>query len=666
MAALAQIAAVAMAPDASWAVTVARNGTVRTLGTGIDQRTIRRAVAIDGGAPVAVALSGNRLRVLSAAQGTIRLGEHVRGALPRQDSFTAPTRVTALALSPSGRLAAVACDDRTLRCLDVGSGEFSLPLASGTLTVRAVAVASDQGPVVAAFTDGSVCRYDLATGTSDLVGVRRGIRLVAITPDGTVVITPVAGTLLRWEPSHKGLPGGREFDLDVAAVAVDGTGDKVLAATANGGLLLLDFVGNPPIKFGREPAPVPPPPGGTASTEIRRTTADAPPAAAGDVTLGTATRWLGSDSGGIVDNDVRFTVYRPQALLPGVWASLLVFAHKTNLVIEPGRPPVDPSKQVEAMARAHFGRVPVPTTGEDARTGVFRGARLRVVVDLPGIRCNPPEIEFDWWEPVHQATFRLFAPPGLIGSVVRGAVRIWCGPLLIGEVSLAISITENASTAQAPAVTESAGAYRKIFPSYSHKDRAIVDGFAELARVFGDHYLQDVLALRSGERWRDRLPELIEEADIFQLFWSSNSMRSPYCRQEWEHALTLERPLFVRPLFWENPMPEDPAMGLPPAALKELDFVQLRPFQVWTGRPSDRRAVPADTDPEAMMTVTGSFELPSPYAELVVRVGPAQPLGSVAGRVPPARRSRFVRRTLVAVLITAVIIVVLVSFHVFG
>ena len=39
-----------------------------------------------------------------------------------------------------------------------------------------------------------------------------------------------------------------------------------------------------------------------------------------------------------------------------------------------------------------------------------------------------------------------------------------------------------------------------------------------------------------------RLLELIDEADIFQLFWSSNSMRSEYVRREWEHALALGRP----------------------------------------------------------------------------------------------------------------------------
>ena len=49
-----------------------------------------------------------------------------------------------------------------------------------------------------------------------------------------------------------------------------------------------------------------------------------------------------------IDDDVRFTVYRPQVLLPSVWASLLVFAHKTNLLKEPGKRPIDPNDLVEA------------------------------------------------------------------------------------------------------------------------------------------------------------------------------------------------------------------------------------------------------------------------------------------------------------------------------
>ncbi len=68
---------------------------------------------------------------------------------------------------------------------------------------------------------------------------------------------------------------------------------------------------------------------------------------------------------------------------------------------------------------------------------------------------------------------------------------------------------------------------------------------------------------------------MIREADVFQLFWSRNSMGSTNVRQEWEYALSLHRPNFVRPTYWEFPMPRDPANGLPPPALSALHFQRL-------------------------------------------------------------------------------------------
>jgi len=171
--------------------------------------------------------------------------------------------------------------------------------------------------------------------------------------------------------------------------------------------------------------------------------------------------------------------------------------------------------------------------------------------------------------------------------VVRGAVRVWRGPLILGEVSLAISIAPSLTAEPPPAVADSAARYRRIFPSYSHADGAIVNAFTEMARTFGDEYLRDVVALRAGERWRDRLPELIEEADIFQLFWSSNSMRSRYCREEWEYAVSLGRPAAAAR------SPEPPATAArspePPATQAQA-----------SGEPSMYAPGPADRDESAI------------------------------------------------------------------
>jgi len=662
---LVQIAAVTMAPDASWSVTVSADGTVRTWGTGVASRVIRQAVPIRG-QPAAVALSGDRVRVLWATGETIRLHENVSGAWPRDDDFPAPAPIRALALSPSGVLAAVAGDDG-LRILNVDTGEFGSPLSTWRRTVRAVAVASDQGPVVAAFEDGRVWRYDLAATTSEVVGSGPGIGLLAVSPDGATVIAVGAdGALLRWNRPGGASPGHRILGTAVTAIAIDGTGRKVLAGHADGTLWLHDMTGGPAVEFtaAASPPPLAPP---------ARPWWEQPAPALFPPTLGSAGPWAPAGPG-VVDDDVRFTVYRPQTLSPGVWASLLVFAHKTDLVEEPGKPPLDPNERVEAIARAHFGNTPVREAGEDAWSGLIRGTRLRITADLPGIVCNPDSAEFDWWEPVHHVVFRLRALPYLVGSVVRGAVRIWCGPLLIGEVSLAIRVTASAAAAPPPTVAESAPRYRRIFPSYSHADGAIVDGFAEIVRTFGDEYLRDVVALRSGERWRERLPELIEEADVFQLFWSSNSMRSRYCREEWEHALALGRPFFVRPFYWEDPRPEDRANGLPPAALDALEFVKVslhsarREIPVFRGADPGSTAVqPAEPSyaPPSAWPVESAAPEPAPAARPSDSGGgpsqgaPWQPVPAGGQQRPVARRGRLAVAALVLVVIVAAVLIVL-------
>ena len=428
-----------------------------------------------------------------------------------------------------------------------------------------------------------------------------GVHLVAVAPDGSAVIGAGAdGVLLRWRPPFSSETDFRGLGTDITVIAADGTGEKVLVGMTTGRLWLHDFTGGPAIEFGASFSP------GADTLPPPVLSAVVPPL---------------PSVRGAADDDVRFTVYRPQALSPEVWASLLVFAHKTDLVIRPDQAPLDPGKQVEDIARAHFGNVPVRQASGDARGVVFRGARLRVAPDLPGLVCNPAESEFDWWEPVHQAEFRLLAGLSLLGSVVRGAVRVWCGSLLLGEVSLAITITAGTSGAESPVVTESAPRYRKIFPSYSHDDREIVDAFAEAARALGDQYLQDVLALRSAERWQSRLTELIEEADIFQLFWYSNSMRSRYCREEWEHALALRRPLFVRPLYWEDPLPHDAAMGLPPTALRELEFVRVRPYPTTESTPaSSAQLRDADLGLGAATDASSAYApLPPGYGRLDAR-----------------------------------------------
>ena len=179
---------------------------------------------------------------------------------------------------------------------------------------------------------------------------------------------------------------------------------------------------------------------------------------------------------------------------------------------------------------------------------------------------NPERRIFRWQEDVHREEFRLRADPDLDGRTARGRLRVYLGMIILAEVDLALRVDATAPPATVPsppAPPDQARPYRKIFASYSHADIEVVRQFELMAQALGDDYLRDLARLRAGADWDEALLRLIDEADVFQLFWSYNSMRSPHVRREWEYAESLARPHFIRPTYWEEPLPSSEHPPLP-------------------------------------------------------------------------------------------------------
>jgi hypothetical protein len=242
--------------------------------------------------------------------------------------------------------------------------------------------------------------------------------------------------------------------------------------------------------------------------------------------------------------------------------------------------------QVEAMAAERLGtrhgeyrvaRAPTPTK-------LKRGARLTIIPNLPGFRFDPVSVTAEWLFDIQCYEFRLRAEDAQPGLAVNGYITILEGPVLRGEIPMAIFV---GTTHQPPAGSEhftraDVRAYRDTFPSYSRKDEHVVHACETVVEAGGDRFLRDVRKLRSGEEWEPRLLELIDQADVFQLFWSRNAAESPQVEREWRHALTLrpERPNFIRPVYW-SPKP----YPIPPE-LQPINLGRLYPEILGLGRPS--------------------------------------------------------------------------------
>lgn len=196
-----------------------------------------------------------------------------------------------------------------------------------------------------------------------------------------------------------------------------------------------------------------------------------------------------------------------------------------------------------------------------------KGTTLTVMPDIPGVQCNPPSYRFRWLEDWHLAEFRVKADTGIRTDAIRGVVRIYLESLLVAEIEVtaqkeAIPVMAFAAASPQPQQKETHATgkvYRKIFVSYAHKDTPVVEQLEKAYRALGDDYLRDVKKLRSGEVWSEALEQMIADADLFQLCWSDHAKGSRYVEQEWRSALKRSDKSFIRPVYWEKPMPALPA-----------------------------------------------------------------------------------------------------------
>jgi hypothetical protein len=275
----------------------------------------------------------------------------------------------------------------------------------------------------------------------------------------------------------------------------------------------------------------------------------------------------------LLDEDVEFTVARPPRLLAERWETLLVLAHHGEPFVAADGRTVDQVAQVRARVAGLFGADPVRTTTEGSSLVLPRGARLVIVPELPHhVECHPRQADLVWTGEVAEARFFLRARATAAGTTAEGWLRVFCGPVVIAETRLELPIHRDGQAGETPRPSP-IPRYRRIFPCFDRGDAAVVEGVAAVAEALGDDYLDRVVTAQQEDAPTGWLLPLIDEADVFQLFWSSRSMVSPACREQWEHALAAPKDGFVVPLYWEQPFPR--AEGLPPRALADLEFRRL-------------------------------------------------------------------------------------------
>lgn len=185
--------------------------------------------------------------VLSGAvDNTLRLWDITSGMTTRVFTGHAE-RINAVAVSPDGTTGLSASSDDTLILWDLATGAVLRTLAGHAADVQAVVYLLDGQQAISASSDTTLILWDLATGAvlrrfTD--GHNGPVLDVALTPDGTQVVSASAGTdqsLILWDIDTGEIV--RQFvgqNSAIQTVAYSPEGGLIASGAANGSLLIWD------------------------------------------------------------------------------------------------------------------------------------------------------------------------------------------------------------------------------------------------------------------------------------------------------------------------------------------------------------------------------------------------------------------------------------------
>ncbi len=244
---------------------------------------------------------------------------------------------------------------------------------------------------------------------------------------------------------------------------------------------------------------------------------------------------------------VQFSAYYPREAAPNAWQPLRAYVFKPTA-----------SDAVAGDAAKELGAL-LPSyreTERPAQSHIAEGTLITATPQLAGFQFNPPSAQVAFYEDWQRFDFKLRAADAPLDQASNGAITFTVEGVIVADIPLSIYVGA-AAAENAPPASATRPIYQSIFCSYSHKDTQIVERVERAYKALGMTFLRDVETLRSGQDWDAELLKLIDRADIFQLFWSSASSQSSAVRKEWLHALSLKRQdhAFIRPVYWQQPMP---------------------------------------------------------------------------------------------------------------
>jgi len=246
-----------------------------------------------------------------------------------------------------------------------------------------------------------------------------------------------------------------------------------------------------------------------------------------------------------------FQVYYPNILVPNSWQTLRLYIFQ--------------QEGLAAVLADVQQNDYVPVQAGSANKSPQRIQPQGVVIDIempqiPGVQITPHEVRLGFYRTWHRLDFDVRALTGQ--GNISGTISASVSGIAVSALPFHISVDSLAEDALGTTSSVVRQGFQSVFACYSSEDRSIAAQFESAYRTLGyeffSGYTTTYMAVSEGEDY-----QAIEQADVFQLFWSHAAQRSVNVEQKWRFALRLiENGLkprdFIQPVYWQQPAPPIP------------------------------------------------------------------------------------------------------------
>jgi hypothetical protein len=164
------------------------------------------------------------------------------------------------------------------------------------------------------------------------------------------------------------------------------------------------------------------------------------------------------------------------------------------------------------------------------------GSHISVRIKIDGLICRETYQRMVWTGEIGHSSFVVEVPADTSLGTHVGSASIRLNGCQIAKMSFVLNVgRERGESTEIPSTTEQ---HKSAFASYASQDRAEVVRCVQAMETAykGLKVFVDIVELRSGEKWDERLHFEIANADIFYLFWCRHAAASAWVKKEWQLA----------------------------------------------------------------------------------------------------------------------------------